>query len=110
MNEGTAIEIAERKMSEMGVGDNYILRYRHLRLDPLEKQKIKAENHLYILIRPSKSIKVASKAGIYDMIDSGINELQYTHRGLILIENLVKARVDVKFIQVIPKQKLKTKK
>ena len=46
MNEGTAIEIAEGKMRELGVGEDYILRYRHLRLDPKEKRKLKGENHL----------------------------------------------------------------
>ena len=102
MNEGTAIEIAESKMRELGVGEDYILRYRHLRLDPKEKRKLRGENHLYILISPEHEIKVASKAGIYDLSDTGINEIQYIHRGLILVENLVKMRVDVRFIQVIP--------
>jgi len=102
MNEGTAIEIAEQKMKEMGIGKDYIIRYRHLMLDAGQKLGIKGENHLYILIQPDMGILVASKAGIYNMNDVGINEQQHIHRGLIKIENLLKSRIDVKFIQVVP--------
>ena len=105
MNEGTAIEIAEQKMKELGIGKDYIIRYRHLMLDPQQKKEIKGENHLYILIQPNSGIMVASKAGIFNMGDTGINEQQYIHRGLILIESFLKSRIDVKFIQVIPLQK-----
>lgn len=102
MNEGTAITIAEHKMKELGVGENYILRYRHFRLDPNEVREIKGENHLYILTYPFYNIKVSSKAGVYDLEDDGINELQHVHRGIIKIENKSNVRLDVKFIQAIP--------
>lgn len=102
MNEGTAINIAEHKMKELGVGENYILRYRHFRLDPLEEREIKGENHIYILTYPFFNIKVSSKAGVYDLEDDGINELQHVHRGIIRIKNKSNVRLDVKFIQVIP--------
>ncbi|NOQ75641.1 MAG: hypothetical protein GQ574_26775 [Crocinitomix sp.] len=102
MNEGTAITIAEHKMKELGVGDNYILRYRHFRLDPNEVREIKGENHLYILTYPFNDIKISSKAGVYDLKDDGINELQYVHRGVIRIENKSGVRLDAKFIQAIP--------
>jgi len=105
VNEGTAIEVAKSKMKELGVGENYIIRYRHLRLDSQEKRRIKGENHLYILIQPTYWIKVKSKAGIYNMSDNGINELQHIHRGLIEVENPSRRRLDAKFIQVIPLQK-----
>lgn len=105
MNEGTAIEIAQSKMKELGVGENYIIRYRHIRLDPQEKKGLKGENHLYILIKPDDLVKVKSKTGIYDMSDAGINEMQHLHSGLIEIENGSKGRIDVKFLQVIPLQK-----
>lgn len=109
MNEGTAIEIAEQKMKELGVGKEYIIRYRHLMLDAGEKKKIKGENHLYILVQPDLGIMVASKAGIYNMRDAGINEQQYIHRGQLLIESFLRSRIGVKFIQVIPKQKQEIK-
>lgn len=102
MTEGTAIEFAKLKMRELGVGDNYILRYRHIRLDPSEKIKVKGENHMYLLIDPEDLIKVSSKAGIYDVQDTAINELQHVHRGLIEVENLDLVRVSARFLQVIP--------
>lgn len=107
MNEGTAIELARRKMKEMGVGKKYILRYRHFRLSPSEKITIRGENHLFILIDPPYRIKVKSKAGIYNMVDQGINELQHIHRGLIVVENPISRTLDTRFIQVIPLHKRK---
>lgn len=104
MEEGTAMKIAEHKMKELGVGENYILRYRHLRLDPNEVREIKGENHLYIMTYPFFNITVSSKAGVYDLEDDGINELQHVHRGIIKLENKSSGRLDVKFIQVIPIQ------
>jgi len=102
MNEGTAITIAEHKMKELGVGKNYILRYRHFRLDPYEVREIKGQNHVYILTYPFFNISILSKAGIYDLEDNGVNELQHVHTGKIRIENKSNVRLDAKFIQVIP--------
>jgi len=102
VNEGTAIEFARCKMRELGVDDNYIIRYRHFRLDPNEILEIKGENHLYVFIRPLNNVKVKSKAGIYDMKDDGINELQHVHNGIITVENQTKDRQNCKFIQIIP--------
>ncbi|MBL4704293.1 MAG: hypothetical protein JKY54_07215 [Flavobacteriales bacterium] len=102
MNEGTAIEFARRKMYELGIGERYIIRYRHFRLDPSEQIEVKAENHLFVFIYPYQNIKVSSKAGIYDSNDLAINEMQHVHRGLIQIENQSKTRLGAKFIQVIP--------
>lgn len=109
MKEGTALEIAERKMYELGVGSNYLIRYRHILLDPKEKVKIKGQNQLYILIEPDGNCKVASKSGVYDERDVGINELQYSHRGTIEIVNLTSSRSGIKFIQVIPNTNCKPK-
>lgn len=110
MNEGTAIIIAEHKMKELGVGDNYILRFRHFRLDPNEVREIRGENHLYILTYPFYNIRVYSNAGVYDLEDTGANELQHIHKGRIRLENPTGSRIDAKFIQVIPtgKQTQKT--
>ncbi len=109
MNEGTAIEIAKCKMKELSV-ENYILRYRHLRLDANEKREIKAENHIYILTYPFYNLRIKSKAGIYDLADDGLNELQHVHRGLLQLENQSNVRLDVKFIQAIPMNDNQTKK
>lgn len=104
MTEGTAIEIARCKMHELGVGNNYIIRYRHLRLDPNEKRTLKAENHIYFLLHSPDFLKVESKAGIYNMLDVAVNEQQHVHTGIIKIENQSAVIEDAKFIQVIPIQ------
>lgn len=105
MNEGTAIEIAKGKMKELGIGDDYIIRYRHLRLDPKEERIIKGGNELFIFIYPYYNITIESKLGIYDLEDEGLNELQHVHRGTVIITNKSNIRLDAKFIQVIPLEK-----
>jgi len=102
MNEGTAIEIARLKMKEQGVNENYIIRYRHFRLDPNEVLKLKAENQLFIMVKPTYWLRVASIMGIYNQRDAGINENQHIHKGLIEMKNNGRYRIDAKFIQVIP--------
>ena len=102
MNEGTAIELAKYKMKELGVGKKYILRYRHFRLDADETKEIKGENHLYILITASYWVQEKSKAGIYNRRDTGINEHQHVHRGLIELKNQGRWSSEIRFIQVIP--------
>ena len=111
MEEGTGIAIAKNKMKELGIAEcDYILRYRHFRLDPNEKREIKGDNHYFILIYPYFNVKLESKMGIYDMEDDGVNELQHLHSGLIKIENQSRIRLDVKFIQVIPVEKSEDEK
>lgn len=106
MTEGTAIEIAKKMMLELGIGDDYIFRYRHFQIAPQKEVKIKGYNELYILLHPEADLKAYSKAGIYNIQDKGINEMQYVHRGYITLINQGKgAYLQVKVLQVIPKLK-----
>ncbi len=109
MTEEIAIAYAKHRMRELGVGRNYILRYRHFRLDANGQKKVRGENNLFILLQPGVDVKVESKAGIFDMQDSTINEMQHEHRGIILITNTTQNIVEVKFLQVIPKIKAENK-
>jgi hypothetical protein len=107
MNEGTAIDLAEKMMEHSGI-NNYLLRYRHLQLLPSEKRLLKGENHLYFLLQPEPNTRVFSKAGIYNLLDKKTNEMQLIHRGDIEVENLDKnSFLQVRFIQVIPTHKTK---
>lgn len=104
MTEGLAIEIAKQMMQEQGVNDQYIYRYRHFQLAPLGKLELKGHNELLILIRPDEQVKAYSKAGIYNVLDTRINEMQYLHRGVVTIINQSRDRyLQVKLLQVIPK-------
>ncbi|MCH2216323.1 MAG: hypothetical protein MK086_14245 [Flavobacteriales bacterium] len=90
-------------MKELGLAEeDYIIRYRHFRLDPEEKREIKGDNHYYFFIYPYYNIRVESKTGLYDMDDDGVNEMQHYHTGLIKLENQSKNRMDAKFIQIVP--------
>jgi hypothetical protein len=106
MTEGLAIELAKRKMEELGNGENYLVRLRHFQIAPVSKVELKADNELFILIAPDEQVKVFSKAGVYNILDNKINEMQYLHRGNICIINQsTKTFIQVKFLQVIPKIK-----
>ncbi len=104
MTEGLAIEIAKQMMQEQGVNDQYIYRYRHFQLAPLKELELKGHNELILLIRPDQQVLAFSKAGIYNVQDSSINEMQYIHRGVVTIVNQSKEQfIQVKILQVIPK-------
>jgi len=103
MTEGLAIEVACSKMRELGVGKEYLVRYRHFQILG-GKQLI--HNHardLLILLTPDPLTRVFSADGYYDLTDSAINEMQYVFSGKVTIENLnPKSPIQVKFLQVIP--------
>lgn len=106
MTEGLAIEIAKQMMKEQGIGDQYIIRFRHFLIPTSGTLEIKAHNELFILLRPEYLFSVSSMAGTYNLADIRINEMQYLHRGLITIVNKSKGTpVFVKMLQVIPKLK-----
>ncbi len=103
MTEGLAIEIACAKMQELGVGKNYLLRYRHFQLQGSASMSLKANNDLFILLTPDVDTRVFSRTGIFDLKDPAISEMQYIHSGNITVENLnIKFAIQVKFLQVIP--------
>ncbi len=103
MNEGTAIEFARITMKELGVCENYTLRYRQVQIPPFRKVELKASNEVIILIQPSYYLKAFSKTGILNRRDRLINEQQYIHRGrTVIINESSRSYLQVKFLQVIP--------
>lgn len=104
MTEGLAIEIAEQMMRERGIGcENYLLRYRHLVLGISETRQVSGKSDLYILLSPVPLVRVYSRSGVYDTTVL-LNEAQYVHTGNFTVTNLeMKSVVQVKFLQVIPK-------
>lgn len=103
MTEGLAIEIAKYKMMELGYGEDYTLRFRHLILKFNEAREMELSNDWMILISPLEQIKVQSKTGILNLTDNEINEQQYIHSGVIKLTNLnTKLPTGIKFLQVIP--------
>ena len=98
-----AIQYIPRRMKELGHSNNYMVRWRHFLLDGNDTLVIKAYNEYYLLIEPSSDFKVRSKAGVYDINDVSINEMQHEHRGEITVYNQSKAPQSILFIQIIPK-------
>jgi hypothetical protein len=109
MNEATAIEIAKNKMQEQNVND-YVIRFRHIRLDSQEVRTISADNEWYIVAERSPFIIVKSKAGIYDFRDTALREIQHVHTGAMTVTNSINQSFTIKFIQLIPKRNKKTTK
>ena len=98
-----AIEYIRRRMEELGYPSKYMLRLRHLVMQPLEQRETSIDNQLWILVEPPCEIRVESTAGIFDASEDMVNELQYEHRGEVKVTNQSVFLNHVRFIQVIPK-------
>jgi len=102
MTSDLALEYINRRMSEMGNGKNYLLRFRHLLLQGNEARELTAYNQILLLIEPAANVKIESDVGLYDLNEEHANELQYEHRGRIKIVNLSLVPTNVRFLQAIP--------
>ena len=103
MTTSFALEYIPRRMQELGVDNNYLLKFRHLVIQPNEKLIVDAYNEYYLLVQAGNDLVVSSEFGVYDLYDTGINEQQYEHQGKISISNISKIPKHIKFIQVIPR-------
>ncbi|MGF2410749.1 hypothetical protein [Ferruginibacter sp.] len=99
-----ALEFITRRMRELGYSDNYSIQLRHFILPAKSKQKIHAQNQLFVLIEPPETIFVKSDTGVFDVTTDNINELQYEHKGEIRIRNYSAITQHARFIQVIPNE------
>ncbi len=99
-----ALEFIARRMKELGYDDNYSIQFRHFTIPAKAKQKVHAQNQLFILIEPPETIFVKSDAGVFDVTTDNINELQYEHKGEIRIRNYSAVMQHARFIQVIPNE------
>jgi hypothetical protein len=102
MTPALAIEYISRRLEELCAPD-YHLRFRHLRLYPGEQRTILAHTTLFILVEPPTDLRVESDLGLFDESEDGANELQYEHRGTLVITNYSIFSNHVRFIQAIPK-------
>lgn len=104
MNAEILLEYIRRRMRELGHGDNYLLKMRHLVLAPTEERTIAAENEYFYLAEEEKEVTIESSGGFYDLTAT-VNELQYEHQGRITLTNNHPANpIHLKFIQIIPKR------
>lgn len=103
MTTSFALEYIPRRMQELGVNNNYLLKFRHLVIQPNDTVIVDAYNEYFLLVQAGNDLKVSSEFGVYDLFDTGINEQQYEHQGKITITNISKISKHIKFIQVIPR-------
>lgn len=98
-----ALEYIPRRMQELGHGNNYHLRLKHLNLSPAEVRMLEAYNQLIIIVEPAMNLKIESEMGVLDYTDINLREYQFEHSGLITIANKSQGYSNLQFIQVIPK-------
>ena len=92
-----------RRMNELGHQDNYIQKFRHISLAPIEQRKVKGYSSYFFLVGEVSGVTISSTAGDYDLNDTGIKEQQHEHTGKLILTNQTKALLQVQFVQVIPK-------
>lgn len=102
MNIALALEYIPRRMRELGHGNNYTIKYRHIVLTASETLSIEAGNDIYLLVEENSGITISSELGVYDLSDQGLNELIHEHQGSITITNNSKDQARVKLIQIVP--------
>ena len=102
-----ALEYIPRRMHELGYKVDYFIRFRHLVLQPNEERTIDAYNQFFYLIEEVENVRVDSETGIFDLSESTTNEMQYEHQSKIQITNYLSGITHLRFIQVIPKHKIK---
>jgi hypothetical protein len=98
-----ALEHIPRRMQELEVNNNYFLKFRHFVIPPNDSTIIDGYNEYFFLVQAGNDLRVRSEFGLYDLLDTGINEQQYEHQGKITITNPSSIFKHIKFIQVIPK-------
>ncbi|MEM6771707.1 MAG: hypothetical protein AAF597_14075 [Bacteroidota bacterium] len=101
MTVGFALDYIEKRMLAMGHGDNYVLKFRHLVLQPNEERAFSAFNEYYLLVEDHPWVRITSDFGWYDCQTRLIDELQYEHFGKIRVINPTAKMIHVKFIQVL---------
>ena len=103
MRTGFALDYIPHRMRELGYGEDYTMRFRHLVMQPNEVRRLKGFKHLYLLVEPNDAVKVESEFGLYDIEETATNELQYEHFGKITVTNKYAEIQHLQFIQVITK-------
>jgi hypothetical protein len=103
-----ALDHIPRRMRELGFGDNYLTRYRHMFSEDKTVLTINAQNQYWYYLEPI-DLKVESDRGVFDLADETINVQQHEHSGKIKLSNNSGRNQWVLFIQVIPQHKKTTR-
>ncbi len=96
-------EHINRRMKDLGYGEDYYRLHKHYVVPATQSIEIDAHNQYFILIGESDEISIVSDFGVYDLSDPSINEQYHEHQGTITLTSYVQYPTQVHFIQVIPK-------
>lgn len=96
-----AYDYIKHRMAELGHKDDYHIRFRHFVLSPMEVRIIKQGLQLMVLADSIENLRIESEMGIYDLLETATNELQYEHQGNITLTNYSPNPLHVRMIQVI---------
>jgi len=102
MTSDLALDYIARRMREMGYGKDYLIRFRHVLLKVNEVRELTAYNQILLLIEPVHNMRIESDVGLFDLTEDHANEMQYEHRGRIIITNLSLSQINARFLQAIP--------
>lgn len=104
MNISLALEYIPKRMEELGHGNQYHIRFRHMVLQAGETRAIASYNQFFILVEASPDIRVESDSGVYDLSEDMVNEYQYEHSGELVLTNYSPVMSQLRMIQVILKK------
>lgn len=102
MNSELLMDYIKQRCDELGFR-KYNFRLRHYVLSPRGHVSISAANQLFILTEPTEMVQIQSDSGIYDLSSANSNEMQYEHKGEIILKNYSSVIRHIIFVQVIPK-------
>lgn len=102
MTSDLALDYIARRMQEMGYSKNYLIRFRHILLKVNEVREITAYNQIFLLIEPIHDMRIESDVGLFDLTEDHANEMQYEHRGRVILTNLSLSPINARFLQAIP--------
>jgi hypothetical protein len=102
MTSDLALDYISRRMKEMGYAKDYLIRFRHILLKTNEVREITAYNQIFLLIEPTHDMRIESDVGLFDLSEDHANEMQYEHRGRIILTNLSLSPINARFLQAIP--------
>lgn len=100
-----AYDYVKRRMMELAQGNEYHIRFRHFVLSPQEARKIEQGLQMFVLTENTDNLRIQSEMGIYDLLETAANELQYEHQGNMTLTNYSPNPLHVKMIQVIFKHR-----
>jgi hypothetical protein len=102
MSPSIVMEYIRSRTRELGFGDDYILRLKHILLEPLQEMSLHTTKDFYVLIEMPEDIRIESERGVFDLSDLNLSEQEYEHRGSITITNQYIFKNHLKMIHVIP--------